>query len=163
MIKTFCIFFAYCWIAIPVGCQVDNRKPSRYLIPEGYVGWVRMTFNVKDAPPLSIEDGLYLFRFPPSGSLQTSSDIEYGVSSGDDYYYYCGDERRKLKLTGWDGGGLIWAGYNGWSGKNFAERKDVHEGFFVGTEEQLKGNAWNDRSEDGHSKVGSIVETKKCN
>jgi hypothetical protein len=68
--------------------------------------------------------------------LETSSDIEYGVASGDDYFYYCGDTRRKLESTGWGGGGMVWGEYNGSSGNN--ERTELHEGFFIGTEEQMK-------------------------
>jgi hypothetical protein len=85
-----------------------------------------------------MEDGHYLFRIPSSGKLETSSDLEYGVASGDDYFYYCGDTRRKLESTGWGGGGMVWGEYNGGSGNNLEERNNVHEGFFIGTEEQLK-------------------------
>lgn len=67
-------------------CQRKERRPSRYLIPEGYVGWIRIDFKVKDAPALAIEDNHYLFIIPASGHLETSSDLEYGWSSKDDFY-----------------------------------------------------------------------------
>ena len=51
-------------VVISAGCQEKERRPSRYLIPDGYVGWVRINFNVKDALPVSFEDGHYLFKFP---------------------------------------------------------------------------------------------------
>ena len=118
-------------------CQEKQRRPSRYLIPEGYVGWVRINFRVKDAPPIPIEDGRYLFKFPPSGLIETSSDIEYGWAK-DDYFYYSGDARRKLVETGWGEGGMVWAGATGWSGNNFEERTNVNAVFFVGTEEEYR-------------------------
>jgi uncharacterized protein DUF6843 len=129
------------------------------LIPEGYVGWVRITFRKTDAPALPIEDGHYLFKIPSSGRLETSSDIEYGVASRDDYFYYCGDSRRKLDSTGWGGGGMVWGEYNGWSGNNFAERTDVHEGFFIGTEEQMK-TLGADKDEHSQPKVGPVDKSK---
>jgi hypothetical protein len=123
-------------VAFPCACQQKTRQPSRYLIPDGYVGWVKIIFRKSDAPALPVEDGHYLLKIPPSGSLETSSEIEYGVASGDDYFYYCGDTRRKLESTGWGGGGMVWGEYNGSSGNN--ERTELHEGFFIGTEEQMK-------------------------
>lgn len=44
--------------------------PYRFLIPEGYVGWIRVDFDVSGAPRLPIEDGFYIFEFPESGRLQ---------------------------------------------------------------------------------------------
>jgi hypothetical protein len=145
-------------VAFPCACQEKKRRPSRYLIPEGYVGWVRITFLKTGAPPLPIEDNYYLFKFPTSGLLATSSDMEYGVAS-DQYFYYCGDTRRPLHETAWGGGGMIHAGYNGWSGDSYAERTDVHEGFFVGTEEQLRtvGAERDDRSQP---KAGPVDKSK---
>ena len=140
-------------VAFPCACQEQKRRPSRYLVPEGYVGWVRITFRKNGAPPLPIEDNHYLFKFPASGLLETSSDIEYGVGS-DEYFYYCGDTRRKI-----DGGSMTWGGYTGWSGNNFAERTDVHEGFFVGTEEQFK-TLGADKDENYQPKIGAVDKSK---
>jgi hypothetical protein len=93
-----------------------------------------------------------------AAGFETSSDVEYGVAT-EDYYYYCGDTRRRLESTGRDGGGMIWAEYTGWSGNKFSERTDVHEGFFVGSEEQLKSL---DAQKDQNSqpKVGPIDRSK---
>jgi hypothetical protein len=146
-------------VAFPCACQERTRRPSRYLIPEGYVGWVRIAFRKTGAPALPIENGHYLFRIPSSGTLETFSDIEYGLASGDDYFYYCGDTRRKLDSTGWGGGGMVWGEYNGWSGNNFAERTDVHEGFFIGTEEQMK-TLGADKDENFQPKVGAVDKSK---
>ncbi len=133
--RALCLFLLLCIASISATCQEQRRRPSRYLIPEGYVGWVRIDFNIIDAPPLPIEDGYYLFKIPPSGLLQTSSDIEYGWAS-DEFYYYSGESRRKLLSSGWGGGGMVWGGYNGSSG-NHPERTNVHAGLFIGTEEEF--------------------------
>ncbi len=124
------------------GCG-KQRRPSRHLIPDGYVGWVKVYYNVKDAPALPIEDGYFLLKFPASGILKTSSAPEYGEAS-DEYYYYSDDTRRPLKTSFYGEGGMIWGGYDGSFGtasmgentKDISEeRKTRYGGFFVGTEE----------------------------
>jgi hypothetical protein len=134
-------------IATTAACQ-KQRRPSRYLIPEGYVGWVKIYFKVKDAPVLPIEDGYYLFKFPESGILRTSSTMEDGWAR-DQYFSYLGETRHSLESTGWGGGGMIWAGYSGQGGSAPAggvssskdipeENKSFFEGFFIGTEAEYK-------------------------
>lgn len=124
------------------GCET-KRRPNRYLIPDGYVGWVRVYFNVEGEPALPIEDGHYLFRIPASGVLKTSSAPEFGVGP-DEYFYYSDDVRRPLKTSFYGEGGMIWGGHDGSSvtgtmGENSQdipeERKNRYGGFFVGTEE----------------------------
>jgi hypothetical protein len=130
------LFLLLCIFSASASCQ-QQRRPCRYLIPEGYVGWVKIYFEIPNAPLLPIEDGHYLFKIPPTGVLKISSKFEGGVAS-DDYYYVSGDKRTKLESTGWDGGGMIWAGNNGVGGDDVDGGAAVYEGFFVGTEEQLK-------------------------
>ena len=123
--------------AVSASCLTKQRRPCRYLIPEGYVGWVRIDFAVKGAPALPDQDGYSVFKFPPNGKLETSSDIEYGAAA-DEYYYYSDDKVRPLAVTDWDGGGMIWAHSNGASVNSNNEETARHEHFFVGTEEEFK-------------------------
>lgn len=116
--------------------QHPQRNPSRFLIPEGYVGWLMVKYQVKDAYALPIEDGHYLITFPPSGRVQTSSELEYGWASNDYFHYSSDGKRRQLKVTGWGGGGMIWAHS---TGKEVVDGDEVtFERFFVGTEEEFK-------------------------
>ncbi len=58
-----------------------DQQPEhyRFLMPEGYVGWIRVDFEIPDAPPLPIEGGFYVVRFSETGRFQTSSrDIPQG-------------------------------------------------------------------------------------
>jgi hypothetical protein len=128
-----CLLMLCCALSSIAACQ-ESRRPSRYLIPEGYVGWVNIYFEVKDAPPLSMEEDHYLFKLPASGELQTSSRMASGVAK-DDYYYYddASNKVRRLESTGWDGGGMIWAESFG-----DGEKGGNNLRFFIGTEEQLK-------------------------
>ncbi len=79
------------------GGQEKRRLPYRYLIPEGYVGWVRIDFNVENAPPLPIEDGYYLLKIPRNGRLKTSSQpMEV---KGVQYYYFSESARYQLESS----------------------------------------------------------------
>jgi hypothetical protein len=121
-----------------VGIQKNKRRPSQFLIPAGYVGWVRIEFEVKDAPAVPIEEGHYVFRLPPTGRLRTSTKMETGWAS-DHYFYYSVGRKTELPVTGRGQGGLIWAGSIGQSEAGGVVRR--YEEFFVGTEEQLRAAA----------------------
>ena len=121
------------WLTIDARNSI--RHSSRFLIPEGYVGWVRVEFQVNGAPPLPVEGGEYLFKFPPSGLLRTSSLEEYGWAK-DHYFYYSEKGARILPNTPLGGGGLIWGKINGEESGSQGKRK--YEEFFVGTEQQFK-------------------------
>lgn len=138
-------------LAISASCLAKERRPCRYLVPEGYVGWVRIDFGVKGASALPIQDGYSVFRFPPNGQLETSSNIEYGAAA-DEYYYYSEDNLRPLAVTDWDGGGMIWAHSNGASVNANNEETATHEHFFVGTEEEYKKYG----ADHGDHKVGPV-------
>ncbi|MGA9132084.1 MAG: DUF6843 domain-containing protein [Terriglobales bacterium] len=121
------------WLTISARHSI--RHSSRFLIPEGYVGWVRVEFQVNGASPMPVEGGEYLFTFPPSGVLRTSSSEEYGWAK-DHYFYYSEKGTRMLPATSAGGGGLIWGKINGEETGSQGKRK--YEEFFVGTEQQFR-------------------------
>ena len=108
-------------------------QPSKFLVPGGFVGWVRLEHSVKDAQPVPVEDGLKTFQFPESGVLYTSSPgPERGAE--DEYFYYSGDGSRHQIPQDYRGSkGMIWGQYEGSKGGLM-----TLFGFFVGTEEQYK-------------------------
>lgn len=126
------------WLFVATGCG-GGRRPDRVLVPEGYVGWIKIRYSVADAPPLPIEDGYRLIRIPPSGLLQTSSNPEYGWAR-DEYFYYSGERRRDLKgWSGWGGGGLVWGETTGHGvSSEHPDKPEISAGAFIGTEEQFK-------------------------
>lgn len=78
----------------------QTRPPSKYrfLIPEGYVGWIRVDFDVAGAPSLPEEDGSYIFKFSESGRLQTSSaDV---VDDRNEFFYYSANAKYRLHQGG---------------------------------------------------------------
>ncbi len=152
--------------SLTVACQSQVRHQSRYLIPQDYIGWVRIDFNVPNAPALSIEDCHYLFKFPLSGHLETSSDMEYGAAD-DEYFYYSSEKVTKLKLSVLDDSGMIRAGFNGTQekgtmGNNERRRTATYEYFFVGSDEDLQKYG-QEKDGNGKPKFGNLKGQKNTN
>jgi hypothetical protein len=59
-------------IVMSSGCNRGSKREV-WLIPEGYVGWLRLDYSVPGAPALPGEGGRLIVRLPRSGHLQTSS------------------------------------------------------------------------------------------
>ena len=118
-------------LALLIGCSgvYPKRTPYRYLIPNGYVGWVEVIFGVVDEPELPVVEGFRIVKFPKEGVLKTSSSLEDGWAK-DEYYYYDGKTKRRLS----DGykTGMINAGSTGLRGISGRQS----QWFFVGTYDQ---------------------------
>jgi len=85
------------------GC---TRPRDRYLIPEGYAGWLCIAYGVRGAADLPAEDDFRLAVFPPSGVVETSSPGLPGEGYRDQYFYYGGSQRRALAVSKELGGGF---------------------------------------------------------
>ncbi len=120
------------WLAIDARHSI--RRSSRFFIPEGYVGWVRVEFQVNGTPVVPVEEGEYRFKVPPSGLLRTSSPEEFGWAK-DHFFYYSEKATRMLPETGPGGGGLVWGKING--EESGSQGKKKYEEFFIGTEQQF--------------------------
>ena len=84
-------------------------KRNRYLIPEGYAGWLCVTFEVLGAPPLLIEDGFTVVRFPADGRAVTSTALQ-GGEMRDEFYFYFSDRRMPFDAAKNLGGGYTVSG-----------------------------------------------------
>lgn len=111
---------------------LHRRPPSRFLIPSGYVGWVRVEYNVSSAPPLAREGKYRLLRLEKDGTLKTSSDLPEGWGR-DQFFYYSESTRQPLSNAGWCKGGMIW---NEETGSD--TRSSRFQRFFVGTQDQFR-------------------------
>jgi hypothetical protein len=111
---------------------LHRRAPSRFLIPYGYVGWVRIEYQIPNAPPLPREGTYRLVILDKNGRAQTSSDLPDGWPH-DQFFYHSGQTRRPLSNAGWCKGGMIWSEVIGKDAKSATFQK-----FFVGTEEQFR-------------------------
>jgi|SRR5579863_1117958 len=119
------------WVG--VSARHSTQRTSRFLIPEGYTGWVRVEFEVQGAPPLPMEAGNYVFTIPADGVLRTSSPEQYGWAR-DRYYSYSAQGTRPLTDSGSDR--IIWGKINGEESGVSGKRK--YEEFFVGTGELFR-------------------------
>lgn len=134
----------------------DDRRPDRYLIPDGFVGWVRIDYEVEGAPELPIEDGFYLLRIPASGHLETSSSLGTGWASDEYYYLSARGDRDKIRATARGRGGLIWRGIVGGLEKPGYEGL-IFQQFFVGPE--VLAEQQSSRAPDGQPHHGPVSPT----
>jgi hypothetical protein len=121
----------FLWFGLSVGAAISmgasiTRHPIRFLMPDGYVGWVEVKYGDSNAPAFPMDKGTLICRIPDSGLLVTSSVLEEGWAKDEYFYYSKGDSLHALKDTGWGLGGMIWAGSN----------STTEQYFYVGTEEQ---------------------------
>ncbi len=116
-----------------VSAQNSTHRSSRFLIPEGYTGWVRIEFEVQGTPPLPMESAQYVLKIPLDGVLRTSSVEQYGWAK-DQYYYYSAQGVRALPDSG--PAELIWGKINAEESGVSGKRK--YEEFFVGSAQQFK-------------------------
>jgi hypothetical protein len=119
------------WLGL--GARHNSLRSSRFLIPDGYTGWIRIEFEVHGAAPLAMEGGEYVFRIPADGVLRTSSPEQYGWAQ-DHYYYYSAQGKHALQDSG--EAPFIWGKINGEASGGSGKRK--YEEFFVGTAQQFK-------------------------
>ena len=113
------------------------RHPVRTLIPDGYVGWVKVNYGVKGAQPLTIENGVIICKIPESDLLETSSQLEVGWANDEYFYYSPNGSTRPLRETGWGSGGLIWGDAVGYQAQpDGSKPAEFNKVFYVGTEEQ---------------------------
>jgi len=131
------------WITL--GARNSTQRSLRFLIPEGYIGWVRIEFEVPGESPLPLESGQMVARIPPSGLLKTSSPERYGWARDSYLYYSSAGDLRQLPNSGH--GRLIWGKMNGAKSGSSGEHK--YEEFFVGTEPQYKNQLKGDDSRSG--------------
>jgi hypothetical protein len=106
---------------------------SKFLIPEGYVGWLRVEYDVECHPPIPVADGVRILRFAAGDLLETSSSMPEDAAERQYFYYAENGSERNLAADYRNGNGMIWQETDG-----TRDGKDRMFIFFVGTEEQSK-------------------------
>jgi hypothetical protein len=103
------------------GADLGTSRPAvKYVIPDGYVGWLRIDYGVSESRamqygltrilPLLVENGAVVAQFPPSGYLVTSSRMEDGWAK-DEYFYSANGVRKPLSQA--HDTGMVWDKVNG--------------------------------------------------
>jgi len=110
-----------------------SKKASKFLVPEGYVGWLLLEFNVKNAPVVREESDTDFYTFPGSGRFETSSPGPVdGAPHG--YFYYSQDgSLSAIPMDYRTDRGMIWGEYSG-----SAKGQMCMFGFFVGSREEYE-------------------------
>jgi hypothetical protein len=145
--------FAMLILVIGLGVRFStngrNSAPRsfRFLIPEGYRGWVHVEFEIPGVPPLPTEGGQNIIKIPSSGILRTSSPEQYGWAR-DTYVFYSDVHANADEPPIPDLGParLVWGKINGEESGSSGKRK--YEEFFVGTEQQYKDQIDQPKLED---------------
>jgi len=112
----------------------DTNLPiSKFLIPDGYVGWLRVEHDVECASPVPVERGTTIFRFTGTNVLETSSPMPEAAAERRYFYYSTDGSERDLVADYRNGNGMIWRETPGSRGGKMRMFM-----FFVGSEEQSK-------------------------
>ena len=72
------------------------RPTDIVLIPNGYIGWVRINYDVNGQPPLRKVWFAYRIEIPADGRIATSSSLASGLAT--DQYYYVNEHGQKKLL-----------------------------------------------------------------
>ena len=133
--------------------------PYRFLIPEGYVGWIRVDFDVPGAPALPVEDGFYIFKFPESGRLQTSSG-DVVESRRNEFRYYSTEGSYQLKVVGPIEKRMVHGEFSGPGPGHIAPVPNHYRYIFIGPTDvfdryQASDQRLGPHESDGYPKVGA--------
>jgi len=147
-------------VFVGITAQVPTKAlPFRFLIPEGYVGWIRVDFNVPSAPPLPIEDGFYILKFNESGRLKTSSP-DLIESRRDEFFYYSNEGKYRLHQGGPLEQRLVQDEFSGPGRNHVHPVPNRYRYTFVGPKKafdryQASDKSIEPREADGYPKVGA--------
>ena len=105
-----------CWaMLLMLGCS--GRPGERYLLPDGYTGWISVTFKAREAPTLSREEGFQLVTVPESGKVETREKMRTGEGYIRRYYWVrAGGSRKEAPIGGGHticGRELVWCVFIG--------------------------------------------------
>lgn len=120
---------------------------SKYLVPQGYTGWVHVYFDIEGAPVAERQGDAFIYRVPAHGRLLTSTPHDAGDRSDMRFFYY--DGQNETGIDGRDGGSDLIQAVHSSSKGTFTSvptgehtatlepaRQTHYDEFFVGTKEQ---------------------------
>lgn len=111
---------------------MEERVTHKYILPQGFTGWVEVTYEQPGHPALKKEGRKWVYEIPASGKLTTSSKN----SAGPMVFYYV-DQDGKLTDFRTDIPMIHEVGTSS-GGSSSGEKYPEKVAFFVGTEEQWR-------------------------
>lgn len=117
--------------------NIPERATHKFLLPQGYTGWVEVTYEQPGYPVLKKENDTFIYEVPSSGKIMTSSpnitgSVVLSYLEPDGSRTDFPTDVRMIHGLGTSSGGRLNA--DG-SQERFPEKLT----FFVGTEEQWGG------------------------
>ena len=99
-LSKFIIISIFIFTLFTSSCSAFQTKTSKYIIPQDYVGWVRIYYGIKDAPALPVSDyGLtYIHKIQSDGKLITSTIKDFD-SHSTFYFYDAGQEKEIINSS----------------------------------------------------------------
>lgn len=87
-------------IGFMTGCTSKYNRGTYdlYLIPEGYEGIIRVTYNIQDALPLEREGKYDIIPVRTDGQYETSNPM-YDYGTVIDQYYYVDQDGRRTEIN----------------------------------------------------------------
>ncbi len=121
-----------------------KRQPNLFLIPNGYIGWLHVEYEVKGAPALPVWKGFRLYKFSRKGIIRTSSPLLFGWAK-DKMYFTTPKSWKEVSETVNQGKGMIWGRNLGMGGVTVGNGKGnmrkiptpPTEDVFIGTWKQF--------------------------
>lgn len=117
------------------GASQVARTPDTFLVPRGYIGWIRVDYGVHGAAPLTRVNGRLVHRIPASGYLKTSTVSQEGMAQ-DEFYFVEGQHRERLDNSE-DATGMVWNQMTGFSLDENTSPDLTQLTMFIGSQSQF--------------------------
>lgn len=117
-------------IILLISCSRSNEtaRPSLYLIPDGYRGWVAVEYDKDNGQPTEMEGDYTVFHVDRNGRSRTKTLLTHEGWATNKYYYVSDSgERKELKP-----GKMIHGATEGTENTNY-----TIEFFFVGSADEF--------------------------
>jgi hypothetical protein len=139
-------------IYIIIGIIFGRDYPVQYIIPQSYIGWVWVNFEVPDAPSLPKKNGYWVIEVNKNGVVNTSNNYLHGWREKPDVFFRYTSDGTLTKFSSLSSDYTSGSMIHGFTLQD--TRKQFR--FFVGTKEQFKEYAFiHQQPEDIHHWVES--------
>jgi len=122
------------WLDAVVAIVGREPRHEVYELPPGFRGWVVITLENSDCPPLDVRDGVTYFHVGADGTVCTSGREPAGAYVAK--YIYVDEPRTELKESAWGAGGMIWG--ESTAVMDLSGLKISRHYFFVGSEKDFR-------------------------
>lgn len=107
----------------------NRTRPTHYIVPADYHGWVRITYNIEQGLDLPVEDGFTLARIDYFRRMRVRNKMNPSWDGSDFYSQDASGKRTRLMTTGPD--------RHIWATEKISDHDGDRESFFVGDQNQF--------------------------